>query len=159
MNTKQPDQVDVEVGQRVRARRHLLGLSQEALAEKCYVSFQQVQKYENGTNRISASRLTQMAAAMNCKVGDFFPDTENNQATQDPVGRAALELAQRFHGITALQALNALPEPLYRIVVEMIEKLNIANSAPVITISEVDPEQVAELMRKGGLRVDVVKPA
>lgn len=65
--------IDAAVGLRMAARRSALGLSQTALALELGVSFQQVQKYEKGANRISASRLHQMATALGCSVADFFP--------------------------------------------------------------------------------------
>jgi transcriptional regulator with XRE-family HTH domain len=74
--------MDIALGAAVRIRRKSLGISQEALAEQCGVSFQQVQKYENGTNRISFSRLVQIARALRCRVVDLMdvldaPDKEN----------------------------------------------------------------------------------
>lgn len=74
MPKKQPNPVDLHVGNRVRARRRTLGLSQEKLAEAVGVTFQQVQKYENGTNRIGSSRLQQIAAAMAIPISYFFED-------------------------------------------------------------------------------------
>jgi transcriptional regulator with XRE-family HTH domain len=59
--TKGPNPIDTHVGSRVRMRRMMLGISQEKLGEAFGISFQQVQKYEKGTNRISASRLQQAA--------------------------------------------------------------------------------------------------
>ena len=56
---KQPNPIDVHVGSRVRLRRMMLGMSQEKLGESLGITFQQIQKYEKGTNRISASRLQQ----------------------------------------------------------------------------------------------------
>jgi transcriptional regulator with XRE-family HTH domain len=64
--------VDVQVGRNVRKRRIELGLSQTELAEVCGITFQQVQKYENGANRVSASRLWQFAAVLGLDVGGFF---------------------------------------------------------------------------------------
>lgn len=64
--------VDVQVGRNVRRRRIELGLSQTELAEACGITFQQVQKYENGANRVSASRLWQFAAVLGLEVGAFF---------------------------------------------------------------------------------------
>ncbi|MDF3022953.1 MAG: hypothetical protein K0R10_314 [Alphaproteobacteria bacterium] len=59
-----PHPVDVLVGQKVKNRRLTLGMSQDELAKSCGITFQQVQKYERGTNRISVSRLTEIAAAL-----------------------------------------------------------------------------------------------
>ena len=64
--------VDVHIGQRLRLRRKLAGLSQEQLAERLGVTFQQVQKYEKGTNRISASRLFGAARLLSVPVSYFF---------------------------------------------------------------------------------------
>ena len=72
---KRPNPTDVYVGGRVRMRRKLLGLSQEKLGEKLGITFQQIQKYEKGTNRVGASRLQDMASALEVPISFFFPDT------------------------------------------------------------------------------------
>lgn len=71
--TRRTQDIDAAVGLRIAARRSALGLSQTALAVELGVSFQQVQKYEKGANRVSASRLYQVATALGCSVADFFP--------------------------------------------------------------------------------------
>ena len=68
----EPDEVDVHVGNRVRLRRKELGLSQVRLAQSLGIAFQQVQKYECGTNRISASRLFKIAQVLRVRVDSFF---------------------------------------------------------------------------------------
>ncbi len=84
------DAVDREVGRRIAIRRLALGLSQTALAERAGVSFQQVQKYESGMNRVSASRLHRIALALGAPAGAFFPDSPVQAAPQaiDPPGPA-----------------------------------------------------------------------
>lgn len=72
---KRPNPTDVYVGSRVRLRRKMLGLSQEKLGEKLGITFQQIQKYEKGTNRVGASRLQAMAGALDVPVSFFFPDS------------------------------------------------------------------------------------
>lgn len=67
------DDIDAYVGSRISLRRSALGLSQTALARQLGVSFQQVQKYETGTNRISASRLHRVAVVLGTSVEAFFP--------------------------------------------------------------------------------------
>jgi transcriptional regulator with XRE-family HTH domain len=67
-----PQATDRHVANRVRMRRHMLGLSQGALGEAIGITFQQVQKYENGANRISAGRLQQIADALDCTPAWFF---------------------------------------------------------------------------------------
>src|SRR5215218_2507152 len=69
-----PDPVDVHVGARIRTRRLLLGINQETLANALGLTFQQVQKYEGGANRVSASRLAQMAEVLGVSVSYFFDD-------------------------------------------------------------------------------------
>ena len=69
---RSPNPVDLHVGARVRMRRRLAGVSQEKLAEALGLTFQQVQKYERGANRVSASKLYEIAAALQTPVGFFF---------------------------------------------------------------------------------------
>ncbi|MBI1386806.1 MAG: helix-turn-helix domain-containing protein [Rhizobiales bacterium] len=71
---KRPNPVDVHVGGRVRLRRMLLGMSQERLGEQMNLTFQQVQKYEKGANRIGASRLHQIAGILGVPVAYFFEE-------------------------------------------------------------------------------------
>jgi len=71
---KQPSPIDVHVGSKIRARRLEIGMSQSNLAFRIGVTFQQVQKYEKGTNRVGSSRLHQIAKILNVDVQDFFPD-------------------------------------------------------------------------------------
>jgi transcriptional regulator with XRE-family HTH domain len=72
MSTKDPNPTDKHVGSRVRMRRLMLGMSQEKLADKLGITFQQVQKYEKGTNRISASRLQHASHILDVPVSFFF---------------------------------------------------------------------------------------
>jgi transcriptional regulator with XRE-family HTH domain len=69
---RKPNPVDVHVGSRVRYRRMIIGMSQEKLGEKMNLTFQQIQKYEKGTNRIGASRLFQLSKILDVPVGYFF---------------------------------------------------------------------------------------
>lgn len=71
---KSPNPIDVHVGSRVRLRRMILGMSQEKLGEHLGITFQQVQKYEKGTNRIGASRLQATARVLSVPVAFFFED-------------------------------------------------------------------------------------
>ena len=67
-----PHPVDVHVGKRIRQRRWLIGMTQQQLAEKVGIKFQQIQKYETGANRVSASRLWDIADALDVKMTFFF---------------------------------------------------------------------------------------
>jgi transcriptional regulator with XRE-family HTH domain len=72
MSAKSPDHIDMEVGQRIRIYRKTRGLSQTALADQLGVTFQQVQKYENGKNRIGAGRLTRIAQVLDVPVATLL---------------------------------------------------------------------------------------
>lgn len=71
---KSPNPIDIHVGSRVRLRRMMLGMSQEKLGEHLGITFQQIQKYEKGTNRIGASRLQAIARVLSVPVAFFFED-------------------------------------------------------------------------------------
>ena len=78
--TSSPHPVDVHVGARIRLRRRLLGLSQEKLAEALGLTFQQVQKYERGSNRVSASKLYEISRTLQAPISFFYeglPDAES----------------------------------------------------------------------------------
>ena len=72
MQKKSPNQIDKHIGSRVRARRIMLGMSQEKLADALGLTFQQVQKYEKGVNRIGASRLLHIAGILDVSIEFFF---------------------------------------------------------------------------------------
>lgn len=75
---KTPNPIDIHVGARVRMRRLLLGLSQDKLGDELGVTFQQVQKYERGANRIGASRLFEIARVLSVPIGFFFEGMDAN---------------------------------------------------------------------------------
>ena len=85
MTRRDPNFVDVHVGSRIRMRRQFVGMSQEKLGELLGITFQQVQKYEKGSNRISASRLYYTARILGVPVQFFFEDLPGNEerANQD----------------------------------------------------------------------------
>src|SRR5258708_773227 len=88
MSTKAPNPVDKYVGSRVRMRRDMLGLSQEKVGEALGLTFQQVQKYEKGANRIGASRLHELAGILDVPVAFFFDDMDPVRAPAIPGGFA-----------------------------------------------------------------------
>ena len=73
-NKKKPNPIDIHVGSRIRLRRTMLGMSQEKLGESLGITFQQIQKYEKGTNRVGARRLQNIASILNVSVSFFFED-------------------------------------------------------------------------------------
>ncbi|MDD3370762.1 MAG: helix-turn-helix transcriptional regulator [Alphaproteobacteria bacterium] len=101
-----PDPVDVFVGKKLRQRRALVGMSQEKLATAVGVSFQQVQKYERGINRMGASRLHQFAQVLNIPVSFFFENLEveqpaNSEGEDERLGsHETLSLMRAFYAIS-----------------------------------------------------------
>ncbi|QND40083.1 helix-turn-helix transcriptional regulator [Rhizobium leguminosarum bv. viciae] len=73
-NKKKPNPIDIHVGSRIRLRRTMLGMSREKLGESLGITFQQIQKYEKGTNRVGASRLQNISNILNVPVSFFFED-------------------------------------------------------------------------------------
>jgi transcriptional regulator with XRE-family HTH domain len=84
----EPNPIDVHVGSRVRLRRNMLGLSQEKLGEAIGLTFQQVQKYERGANRIGASRLHDLSRVLDVPVSFFFDNMDPVRAPAIPSGFA-----------------------------------------------------------------------
>lgn len=82
MTKKSPNPIDRHVGSRVRMRRMMVSMSQEKLGERLGITFQQVQKYEKGTNRIGASRLQQISNILQVPVSFFFEGAPNIGAEQ-----------------------------------------------------------------------------
>lgn len=103
--------VDVHVGKRVRHRRWMVGMTQQQLAEKVGIKFQQIQKYETGMNRVSASRLWDISEALDVPVSFFFDgieeqegvevsDTKNSTIPGDIMAdKEALELVRSYYAI------------------------------------------------------------
>ncbi|MGY5789801.1 helix-turn-helix domain-containing protein len=105
MNAKTPNAIDTYVGSRVRMRRQLLGLSQERLADQIGVTFQQVQKYEKGLNRIGASRLQRIAEVLSTSPSFFFQQNESEPVRLVETNVAADPVAEFLHSKEGL-ALN-----------------------------------------------------
>jgi transcriptional regulator with XRE-family HTH domain len=76
-----PNPIDIHVGKRIRMRRLLLGMTQDTLATRLGVTFQQLQKYETGFNRVSASRLSEVADNLRVPIGYFFGELDNDAQT------------------------------------------------------------------------------
>lgn len=103
--------VDVHVGKRVRHRRWMVGMTQQQLAGKVGIKFQQIQKYETGMNRVSASRLWDIAEALDVQVSFFFEGLDDNEdiKTGEKVpsdllaDKEALELLRSYYMIPEAQ--------------------------------------------------------
>lgn len=90
-SSRRPNPIDVHVGSRVRFRRMLLGMSQEKLGEKLGLTFQQVQKYEKGINRIGASRLFDLAQVLGVSVQFFYEEAPVMDGQQQPAADGSVE--------------------------------------------------------------------
>ncbi|MBK5564976.1 helix-turn-helix domain-containing protein [Ensifer sp. 2YAB10] len=88
-NKKKPNPIDIHVGSRIRLRRTMLGMSQEKLGESLGITFQQIQKYEKGTNRVGASRLQNISGILNVPVSFFFEDAPGDTSGQPGMAEAS----------------------------------------------------------------------
>jgi transcriptional regulator with XRE-family HTH domain len=109
-----PNPIDVHVGGRIRMRRLLLGMNQETLANALGLTFQQVQKYEGGANRVSASRLSAMAEILGVPISYFFGDLRPNDAELSPEDKAWREHLQRPETIEFIRLYYAIPDTQVR---------------------------------------------
>lgn len=78
-NKKKPNPVDIHVGSRIRLRRNMMSMSQEKLGDSLGITFQQIQKYEKGSNRVGASRLQAIAEILSVPVSFFFEDAPGQE--------------------------------------------------------------------------------
>jgi transcriptional regulator with XRE-family HTH domain len=105
-----PNPVDVHVGKRIRMRRLLLGMNQETLANALGLTFQQVQKYEGGANRVSASRLKAMSDILSVPIAFFFGDLQTGDTPQSPEDRQWREQMERPETIELIRLYYAIPD-------------------------------------------------
>jgi transcriptional regulator with XRE-family HTH domain len=116
--SKQCDPTDVYVGQQIRRFRLASGKSQTVLAEALELTFQQVQKYEKGTNRIAPSRLQRVAELLDRKVSEFFPPAGKVSPIDDPVH----QLSQTRDGIKLARAFLSIDDSIAQdAIVGMVE--------------------------------------
>jgi transcriptional regulator with XRE-family HTH domain len=129
MAKKVPNPVDVYVGSRIRMRRNMLAMSQESLATSIRLTFQQVQKYEKGVNRVGASRLQQIATALQVPPSFFF---EGVSGTPDEKGAASApspnyvsEFLSTADGLALVKAFARIDNAkLRRTIVELVQQIN-----------------------------------
>ena len=106
--TKHP--VDVHVGKRIRHRRWITGTTQQQLAEKVGIKFQQIQKYETGMNRVSASRLWEIAHALKVDVSFFFDGINEEIGVTSEPGNLPADLLGDREALELLRSFYAIPE-------------------------------------------------
>jgi transcriptional regulator with XRE-family HTH domain len=117
-----PNRLDVALGLRIRQRRKALSVSQTALADAIGLTFQQIQKYERGFNRVSFSRLVDIAHALDCRVVDLIGDLDD-ASLPSPLLRQHTPHLHEAGAPDLLAAYSALPERLRKAVVRLMVEL------------------------------------
>ncbi|BAQ48750.1 MULTISPECIES: helix-turn-helix transcriptional regulator [Methylobacterium] len=135
---KAPDPVDRHVGHRVRVRRLLIGVSQERLGDALGVTFQQIQKYEKGANRISASRLNQISEMLGVPVSFFYEGAPRQdgmrseeggaEAAADPVAHDVLWTSQDLQLVRAFQRIG--DNQVRRRIISLVEAIGAGEAPP-----------------------------
>jgi transcriptional regulator with XRE-family HTH domain len=130
MAKKAPNPIDRYVGSRVRMRRMMLGMSQEKLGNSLGLTFQQVQKYEKGTNRIGASRLQQISQILQVPISFFFEGAPDQPARRDeaaettPPPTYVADFLATSDGLALTRAFMRIDDPkLRRKIVELVEQM------------------------------------
>ena len=130
---RSPNRVDMHVGMRIRLRRRTIGLSQERLAEALGLTFQQVQKYERGVNRVSASKLYEIARILRAPITSFFeglaePETLDRAAVKENGGADFVyDLVMTQEGLELAALFPKVDRRHRRLIVEMVRALSEAS--------------------------------
>ncbi|MGN6548555.1 MAG: helix-turn-helix domain-containing protein [Pararhizobium sp.] len=128
-NKKKPNPIDVHVGSRIRLRRTMLGMSQEKLGDSLGITFQQIQKYEKGTNRVGASRLQNISAILNVPVAFFFEDAPGEQSGASGLSEAGgpnyvVDFLSSSEGLQLNRAFVKINDPkVRRKIVDLVKAL------------------------------------
>ena len=129
MSTKTPNPVDKHVGSRVRMRRIMLGMSQVKLGEALGLTFQQIQKYEKGTNRVGASRLQQIADTLQVPVSFLFEGAPDSNAMEGGFGESpstayVSDFLASSEGLALTRAFTRITDAkLRRSIVDLVEQI------------------------------------
>jgi transcriptional regulator with XRE-family HTH domain len=129
MSTKAPNPVDKYVGSRVRMRRIMLGMSQEKLGDALGLTFQQVQKYEKGTNRVGASRIQQISEILQVPVSFLFEGGPSSTASAAGLSETTSptyvsDFLATSEGLALTRAFTRIPDAkLRRSIVELVEQI------------------------------------
>ena len=116
--------VDVHVGKRVRHRRWMVGMTQQQLAERVGIKFQQIQKYETGMNRISASRLWDIAEALDAPVSFFFEGISEEADEALGAGPVPGDILADKEALDLIRSYYAIPETQRRRLFELARVLS-----------------------------------
>jgi transcriptional regulator with XRE-family HTH domain len=135
MSTKAPNPVDKYVGSRVRMRRIMLGMSQEKLGEALGLTFQQIQKYEKGTNRVGASRIQQISEVLQVPVSFLFEGGPTGTAGSGAIAEASSpsylsDFLATSEGLALTRAFTRITDTkIRRSIVDLVEQIA-AHAAP-----------------------------
>ena len=116
--------VDVHVGKRIRHRRWLVGMTQQQLAERVGIKFQQIQKYETGANRVSASRLWDIADALDVQISFFFEGLEQDSDSKSDADAVPADLLGDKEALDLVRSYYAIPENQRRRLFELARVLS-----------------------------------
>jgi transcriptional regulator with XRE-family HTH domain len=128
-NKKKPNPTDIHVGSRIRLRRNMLGMSQEKLGETLGITFQQIQKYEKGTNRVGASRLQAIAEVLGVPVSFLFDDapgqeTANRGLAEDASASLAIGYCTSTEGLQLNRAFVRISDSkVRRKIIDLVKAL------------------------------------
>ncbi|OYR19766.1 helix-turn-helix domain-containing protein [Brucella thiophenivorans] len=129
-NKKKPNPIDVHVGSRIRLRRNMLGLSQEKLGESLGITFQQIQKYEKGTNRVGASRLQAISTILTVPVSFFFEDAPGSASStqagfaEDNEATYVVDFLSSNEGVQLTRAFTKIADPkVRRKIIDLVKSL------------------------------------
>jgi transcriptional regulator with XRE-family HTH domain len=129
MTKKSPNPIDKHVGSRVRMRRMMVSMSQEKLGDRLGITFQQIQKYEKGTNRIGASRLQQIAIVLSVPVSFFFEgapvsDGGGSGLRESPSPAYVSDFLATSDGLSLTKAFMKVKDPkVRRRIVDLVEAI------------------------------------
>lgn len=117
-NKKKPNPIDVHVGSRIRLRRNMVGMSQEKLGEHLGITFQQIQKYEKGTNRVGASRLQAIASILEVPVSFLFEGAPGASPaeglSEESSTTYVVDFLSSSEGLQLNRAFARIPDPAVR---------------------------------------------
>jgi transcriptional regulator with XRE-family HTH domain len=116
--------IDLHLGKRLRARRRLLGLTQQQLAIVVGVRFQQIQKYECGANRVSAARLWQLAEVLSVPIGYFYDGLQSSNSNAQSPRASEVEVMAREESLDLIRAYYQLDERPRRRLLDLARSLN-----------------------------------
>jgi len=124
MSARSPNQTDVYIGKRIKMQRLARGLSQTDVAKRLGITFQQIQKYERGVNRVGAGRLQEMANLLGVTPAFFFEDGPRHKAGKSEEASETTELLANKYNLALAQAYNRIhSRGVRRNVLELVEEL------------------------------------